>query len=123
MKTKELTPQEKKALIRVRDGLRSGKFVHRKNPYDTAPSKKPLFNMGTVGLFHQWDCGSIGCIGGWVEKELRRKGFAHQKGNKLCYPIELRDWVGVTPAQAAKAIDNFLKDGDPRWKTVTRRAR
>lgn len=119
----KITEREKDALISVRDGLRSRKFVHR-DPYDERPSKKPVFNMGTVGLFQSRDCGSIGCIGGWVNQELRRHNsdFDFLKAPALCYPIEVKDWERITPGQAAKAIDNFLKDGNPRWKSVTRRS-
>ncbi len=121
----KITQREKNALIKVRDGLRNGKFAHRNNPYDGRASKKPLFNMGTVGLFQKRDCGSVGCIGGWVNQELGRRdcGFAYLKANALCYPSEVWDWERITPSQAAKAIDNFLKDGNPRWKSITRRAR
>lgn len=118
----KITAEEKAALIRVRDGLRAGKYVHARSA--DKRSKKPRFDMGTTGLFKQGKhgCGSVACIGGWVHKELGRTGgastWAYTKAAALCYPDVINDWSGITPKEAANAIDNFLKDGKPRWKAV-----
>ena len=119
-----ITSEERKALIKVRDGLADGKFVHRKHPLPDKPTDKPIFNMNAWR--ENWKCGTAGCIGGWMEVEL-----AYEEGNwnyskaldPLFQPFDLAYWSTLTPARAVRAIDNFLETGTDRpWARRKRAA-
>lgn len=123
-----ISAEQKQALIAVRDKLRSGAYRH-------APSTGgehivgECFNMGTYALYRETDCGSCGCIAGWVAHDLKIKhasAFATKgKMKALCYPsINGREnfWDDITPELAAKAIDNTLRLGRPMWARVIKDA-
>lgn len=123
----KITEAERVALLRVRQGLAEGRFVHRPEPDVGNPTDKPLFNMGET--FGRWECGQIGCIGGWM-------GFEMAEGNCDFYVGDLEtpgghspalhglffphpsgcgatggEWSQLTPRQAVRAIDKFLASG------------
>lgn len=119
-----ISKKEKDALIKVRDGLESGEYQHINGAIPGRLSKRG-FNMATLCLFQQRSCGSIGCIGGWVGRELglqHASDFAIKgKMRALCYPTikgNQEFWDDITPALAAKAITNTLNSGSPRWARV-----
>lgn len=144
MKThKELgiTKKEYNAAIKVRDGLREGRYVHIKYDDDGEiknGSEKRLFNLGEAFRPATSDCGSVACIGGWMATEMRvpvaerthfvdpRFGYTSARGRSdslypLFFPEGLDvEWETVSPKRAAKAIDNFLKTGSPKWDRVVR---
>ena len=71
-------------------------------------------------------CGSVGCIGGWMDFVAVRAG--HNVGelqpswknvdlHELCHPMTLDAWF-ATPGQAAVAVRNYLTSGDAQWKAV-----
>lgn len=37
---------------------------------------------------------------------------------RLFYPKETLAWDPITPAQAVRAIDNYLETGQPRWEEI-----
>lgn len=112
-----MTPQEREALIRVRDKLAFGALK---------------LNMQMI----RSSCGTAHCIGGWMYVFLKPSEVGYhdiwsyvqqggctrsQKLKSLFYPQTLnRKWGNITPAQAVRAIDNFLKDGFPRWRKVVK---
>lgn len=137
-----ITEDERSALIRVKKFL--GKI---KNPRDVnsvfhhripeteknAPAK---FNMNQgVAVY---DCGTAGCIGGWMKLNLlgiplRAKvripvGIAraaqsyiedamYEDDNlkRLFYPRNILNYDGISPARAAKEIAKFLTTGKATW--------
>lgn len=140
-----ITDEELAALLIVRDNLSNGTFVHQpklsddlcnhKRPVDS--DTKPYFNMGLATTHGH--CGSVGCIGGWVatilyggkidaqkmaDNEVSIDGYVANGGENgtlddLFYPpFSLDKWDDITPAQAAKAIDNLLHFGDPHWDQI-----
>lgn len=125
MKTAEkLKISEKmyRALIRVRDGLRDGRFVHVED-FNHAP-KGRLFNMNFDD--YQKDCKTIHCIGGWVAKEAKlpvNEVVWHTPSlEKLFFPYALNTghWNSITPKMAARAITNVLKTGSPKWREAAK---
>jgi hypothetical protein len=127
------------ALVKVRNGLKSGRI-----PEDH-------FNMGVIVSSGdreiQGHCGTVGCIGGWMGIYLSRqysvalKDYCALKNGydledfvvdqsrtygyrDLFFPHVLDDldisWSAVTPGMAVDAIDNFLNTGKPDWEKVVR---
>ena len=118
-----ITAAERRALPKIRDGLREGRYRHVKRP-EMAEKKgtKPVFNMNT--MCSTFDCGQVGCIGGWVAFEMKMN--VEESANyvdeatgpiqSLFYPPDnITDWDNITPKRAATAIDNFLNGNEP-WK-------
>jgi hypothetical protein len=134
----KIAPWERKRLIQAIDVLKSDKIVHA--PDRWAVEKLPTrgFNMQLTAK--AYDCGTICCIGGLVgllegktikkadkyvdqhhpsvvaENRQTRKPISH-----LYYPPDedtFTSWDKITPAQAAKATDNFLRTGKPKWEKV-----
>jgi hypothetical protein len=119
-----MTPKEREALINVRNGLASGRYIHAPEPrYDELEEPgHDYFNMDEYGS----TCGTVRCIGGWMAAELGAdalvfitQGGAHGDLGPLFYPGEIdRPWGSITPDEAIAAIDNFLKHGNPYWSEV-----
>ena len=121
IKEKELT-----ALLAVREKLASGVFKHVVS-YDAEDREriwKPIFNMGIE--MGQYDCGQVGCIGGWMAWEMGEDDPAlyveeHDRDNvddrlgMLFYPPERRNYNTLTPRQAVNAIDKFLSGSKYPW--------
>jgi hypothetical protein len=75
-------------------------------------------------------CVIVSCIGGWCDAILEAKGHetaehdCSQELFKLFYPDESAGYPDglkyrdITPAQAARAIDNFRSTGHSRWGEV-----
>lgn len=129
MKTAEqlgISKREFGALRRVRDGLRSGRYVHTPNVSDPPKTRKRLFNMKYDSA--STNCGTAACIGGWMAKEMRKSAFdcvmnAEGSLKKLFFPqINYDRWDDITPKQAVTAINNFLKTGNPKWREATRKS-
>lgn len=116
----------REALQWVRDQLAEGKLEH------VEQSDMPGFNMAYWGVT---DCGTAGCIGGWMEGYLKAHGHKDLAGAlysnmlteerptltplyKLCFPSGVKLYEAITPAEAVQAIDNVLDDGDPDWYSV-----
>lgn len=135
MKTAEqlgISQPEYEALIRVRDGLRSGKYVHVKPGEGVCPAPEvKAFNMDISfekgdELNGFPDCDQVGCIGGWVAFDLgyaNPSHYVYQNDDDaairpLFFPPSHLSYSEVTEEQAAQAIDNFLNTGDPRWEEV-----
>jgi len=141
-----ITPREHEALVTVRDALAAGEFRHSRI---TEGPDGPTFNMRSTCL--SGDCGTIACIGGWMAITMlglaREKPVSYENQTQvfdfvtdygdgellpsspslmgLFYPPGAREdeewWDFITPAYAVEAIDNFLRDGDPRWGAIRRR--
>lgn len=126
---KELGITEKQfcALVKVADGLQTGKLVHAPNT-----GRHPThdgFNM-RVWETRTEDCGTVCCIGGWSQRfgswqwpmsAIRAPLEGGDNGglNRLFYPFEVMpmdNWHRITPQQASRAITNYLTTGDPQWK-------
>ncbi|MDH7796373.1 MULTISPECIES: hypothetical protein [unclassified Beijerinckia] len=123
--------KERNALVKVRDGLQAGEYVHVKEPiYRYVPCKKPIFNM--VEFEGEFDCGTVRCIGGWVahlcDNFSPRSYVCNAEGplGELYFPLggdggnDDYAYSRITPKQAAKAITNFLDTGKPEWRKVLR---
>lgn len=112
----QITDAEFEALVKVLGMLERGELVHA--------TPKPCAGVGPLTghfnmAFHNTitECGTVCCIAGTASlligiplnhnrtKELR----------ELCYPDSVRDWLGITPAQAAIALRNYLTTGQPSW--------
>lgn len=132
-----ITNLELTALGTVREGLASGKYRHveyasRDGIENTG---EPVFNMGTA--YHQYDCGQVGCIGGWTAMVL---GKTPEQANDYVYSKEsyydedtdehIEDapiyklffprgnMESITPTQAVQAIDNFRNFANPLWESI-----
>lgn len=120
-----MTNEEREALIKVRNELNTGVYT----PVLAMDDHTPLgFDMSLACSI----CGSVRCIGGWMMLHLNPNatrlevrdfvdyGGTEQDMQDLFFPQNLtaRNWDFITPAHAVDAIDNFLRDGDPRWDQV-----
>ena len=104
-----ITPEERRALIKVRDGLAAGEYLHRRIEHSNLPDPgRPIFNMSTW-RGEEGFCGTAGCIGGWME----RVGAALAPLFMPSYK-DTGSWDGLTTRRAAKAIDRFLETGTNR---------
>lgn len=115
-----ITEAEWLALQTVAAGLAAGLYVHTPKFEDMKPGLKQ-FDMGLCFIENE-TCGSVGCIGGWVAREMGypsneasqyvdsfwQEGILHE----LYFPAQLQSYNVVTPAIAAEAIYQFL-DGKP----------
>jgi len=134
-----ITEQEYDLLPVIRDKLLDGSLVHSSKAKDS--NKYDVFNMSITSK--RYSCGTVGCIGGWlwilmnaesIEKD-EKDGHFHltdeqmglvddyvesNGGNmkELFYPPGVFSYKAITPAQAAKAIDNYLETGDPDWESM-----
>jgi len=114
--------QEFWALLHVRDELERGDIVH----YDCGRGGiKRWFDMGVGG--DRYECGTMGCIGGWMYAAMhpkatpgRMQGYVNRhEGDSPFHELFFgKTWSSITPAQAVKAIDNFLECGKPHWEEV-----
>lgn len=140
----KLTKQRIRQVLEfVRDELRAGKMKHRQrnsavddyfgmsiSPYGRLPYPR-AFNMNTyrhTAKCEDGTCGTVACIGGWADVALGDSS-AHNEMTAV-YPSlyrlftpsfktnEVEAYNKITPTQAAAAIDNWLKDGLPRWRKV-----
>ena len=130
-----ITAKEYEALLKVRDLL---------------SKREVLFNMSAIisdKKYHHGygkdvhNCGTVGCIGGWMAVIMRNKldNFDFNKVkcsaidsvidyvvdkhsqslHKLFYPALVNiEWSEITPSQAICAIDNFMNTGDPDWLSI-----
>lgn len=138
MKTpKEILIEE---MNKLADDMEAGKITHvsqRDDEYKLArcqlSEKTELFNM------YDWHCGTVGCIGGFLEYRLKALWSGKEYGderrlyldayqlvgestdelnlNELFHP-PVADWDAITPQQAAVAIRNTIATGKPNWKEV-----
>ena len=125
-------PEHREALIRVRDGLCSGEFIHI--DIETIPRLSQQKVYGKLFNMRNWNsvssCGTVCCIGGWVEQLTGLKFDGESTNQKadnitelhnLFFPYEIGSgsaWKKITPKQAAAAITNYLEEGKPYWKEV-----
>jgi hypothetical protein len=124
MKATELgiTRKELNALKKVRDGLREGLYRHlsAEDVYEKKDNGKPVFNMSNWATSQT--CGTVGCIGGWMEAQLKAPRYSWdwpETLHPLFHPlVEGNEWERITPKKAARAIDNFIETGDPQWAKV-----
>lgn len=120
------------ALLGTRALIAEGYMKHTTTtsylPVDTVH----YINMG-VGHCSIGECGSVGCIGGTMALLLGVVGpdrvvgkpytFStfmdhHATLRPLFHPPGHRDYGKITKTQMLQAIDNFLKDGKPRWEKI-----
>lgn len=109
------------ALMQVAEGLQSGRLQHYRRGMKI---KGKLFSMNTWA--YKGGCGSVCCIGGWAQT-VGRVSFGASRGSRppglqnLFFPKGIgEDWDRITPTQAARAITNWARTGDPQWKRATR---
>ena len=137
----DLSPELHNALIRVLNGLESGKLRHGgRYPHSEA---RMVFNMGIVAEPIGESCGTVACIGGWAYALMhgtKKDGiwqFDHDAAgdflyelpsetqlNELFYPGRLSgycdgyDYDAITSKQAAEALRNYLTTGFPKWTEI-----
>lgn len=131
----KLTKKERAALTAVRDLLDGGLLEYQRDvsgfsrwSLDAVYRIRRFFNMSVA--IGEADCGTVGCIGGWMAANMGLTpsqaqayvyGFEGRgKFNELFFPSVDNDtsYAKITPRQAVKAIDNFLKTGNPRWASI-----
>ena len=125
-----ITQAEHDAAVEIRGLLAANAFVHDPGQDGDKPNG---FNMNCA--LDQGECGSVGCIGGWMWAVMLRDGKPRSiSGHKyvqydrsvalrpLFYPDsdehELPDYDIIPPAFALAALDNFLATGDPDWPSA-----
>lgn len=78
--------------------------------------------VGEGGNFNMqvWSCGTVGCIGGWVDKLTGNSASEDipRELNNLYYPPSRFIYQNITVAQAAAALRNYLNEGAPQWERV-----
>jgi hypothetical protein len=117
---------EYKALIAVMKVLPS---IPHANTEDEHSDKTDLafFDM-SLPIFRT-SCGTSACIGGWVALSKSKDECwvdtyvvldRSDALEELFFPLHDVDvpYFQITPLQGAKAIENFLTDGDPHWSSV-----
>lgn len=82
------------------------------------------FNM-RMWQVHTW-CGAVHCIGGWAQTRHETISLSKPETSELFAPfgglsnaqLNSKRWASITPAQAVRALRNFLYEspGDPRWE-------
>lgn len=120
-----ITEKERNALLKVRELLAAGVMLHRADPVPGEPTHRPLFNMGES--FDRWECGQVGCIGGWMAFHMGLDDACEYVGgcdgdgdrsdalHNLFYPPESKDYCSLTCRQAVNAIDKFLSGQKYPW--------
>lgn len=110
------TEAELDALIKVLGMLERGELTHVPihNPdFVTIPTFTGHFNMSLINVVT--DCGTACCILGTAELVSGVK-FKLRQGAIFFPDIEMDGgWDGITPAQAAHALSNYLTTGRPNW--------
>jgi hypothetical protein len=133
----DISNRRYKAIVGALAFLESGKVTHSPNYEHGIVGKGKNFNMSCWYNSTSYECGTVGCIGGWAEwvdaRERKVKLewhslfpmelFHHSNHNfhaglnNLFYPtVDLPD--DITIPQAIKAIRNYLTMGFPDWKEV-----
>lgn len=130
-----ISQTEYEALVKVRDGLAAGLLVHKVLDYPNeqiyvrhCPTEDVIgyFNMNYEGQ----GCGTVACIGGWMAASMGidQQDYVQSTGGSLrglFYPpmmddLEHADYEDITAEMAVKAIDNYLRTGNPFWREVLR---
>ena len=88
--------------------------------------KGNFFNMSTVERTNE--CGSVACIGGWVQILLHKRVGGVRGLIERCRTRDLQDLYFppgredkfnlITAYDAAAALRNYLTLGEPRWDDV-----
>ncbi len=122
----------------VRAGLAAGEIKHNPKPTNLGDVphacqaiRTPVFNQGYSMI--QAECGTVGCIGGWLGVILRLTPFevgtfVHAPYNyvnarlarrleRLFWPKHLRPMKNITAIEAIDAIDRFRAGKQP-WVLV-----
>lgn len=101
-----LTAKEKKALVGVMGKLSRDELKHHID-----------FDMD------KWACGNIHCIGGWADHlyktDFNTKSYDDAIDKLFFARTSVIRHNEITPKQAAKAIQNFLVSGNPKWEKIT----
>lgn len=112
------------ALLLVRDNLDSGRMKKALlRGYYRGGFDMSSWNASVVGFPRVFGrCNSCMCIGGSIEHILGRAMSGPDRGamDELFYPYILgkQNWRAITPAEAVKAIDNYVGTGNPSWEAV-----
>lgn len=111
-----IDPNEHQALVAVLGKLERGELRYAPMMEETTDEFGDAcgFNMA------EWHCGTVHCIGGWVEKILGHSRNEYQYPinlYKLYYP-ETMLYYGITSGQAAQALRNYLTYGAADWAGV-----
>lgn len=135
----DISDVEFDALKVVSEGLRTGKYRHIIQPFDSVEANTgPVFNMAIA--YDNYSCGQAACIGGWTALTMgippdEADDYVYSKEKQyddatdqvikpaaliksLFFPGDDWEYEDITPVQAATAIDNFLDCGDPKWKAI-----
>lgn len=120
-----LSAEEKRAMVKTLRMLENGTIGDWNNSYD-APRKQMTMDMGTI--FRKSDCGSVGCIAGWMNYYMGRRV---RSATALYVQLDVRspalyDLTNarcgtrsyMSDAQAkhtATAVRSFLTTGEADW--------
>lgn len=133
-----ITFQEHMALLAVRAALAEGVLdMHPEPDPDGVEAVDDAHTFHMSCVMDKGHCGTVGCIGGYmafimgrgdeyVRDHVRwgevpsyaRDGMCSPSLSPLFFPPNGKDWPSATPKVAVKAIDNWLKDGNPRWSKL-----
>ena len=123
-----LSEKQKEALVRTLELLENGKLLHVRDFCPEIDKKGEKF----TGHFNMayWrakdSCRTVACIGGTAELISGVKFLDPNKFIGGHFPPKLNElffrptghFNSKTPAQAAKALRNYLTTGDAQWSTV-----
>jgi hypothetical protein len=105
------------ALIKTLALMESGELMHiplkeiTPEVFERGPR---LFNMG------QWECGTVGCIGGTAEivGHVNFWGYgSHAALYNLFFPRH-PEYDEITLEQATQALRNYLTTGSAQWESI-----
>lgn len=143
----KISQAEYDALLKVRADIEANllaqaEWDETEDDYLT-PIKGNMFDMGDTCT--SYECGTVGCIGGWMYlamnsdvcavkngvtlipeevAELANGYVIHAPGalGRLFYPsrggVYYKDFHAIKPSQALTAIDNFLNTGEANWYSI-----
>jgi hypothetical protein len=125
-----ITFPEYGALLGTRAMLAAGTLEHGKACHTVPLPHEHQFDMNKSCF--AYGCGTVSCIGGTMALIMgmspsTARSYVSNSSETLrdlFYPQDLHStkWHRITPRQAVKAIDNWLRTGKPMWKNVLHKA-
>ena len=125
----QLTEPQHAALIKVLGMLERNEFTHKTSLDQWIESREEVKFFDMSGYHVKgYRCGTVGCIAGWCHEVSHGKVFPGIDEGLLAENLSPEtmdlfhamghDRATITPPQAARALNNYLVTGAPRWAEV-----
>jgi hypothetical protein len=113
-----ITEEQKCALVKVMVALGDGTITEQE--FYMPVWKERGYLVGDRSRHH---CKTVACIGGWAET-LGKVNMRHTGGGQgmddLFHPPGV-EWRAIGAVEAIRAIQNYLRTGDPDWRGAMKR--